>query len=92
MSFERVDISSLSFCCDECLGARDFTDGETFAECVKVLHADGWISLKTVGREWEHFCDTCAPLAQKRAQDKREAERERERIRARNAERTPRHV
>lgn len=59
MSFERPSRGLLVFQCDVCFDEQhEFTGGESFQECWRELHAEGW-TLNGV----EHFCPDCSKTA-----------------------------
>lgn len=63
MSFERPTKSVLSFQCDVCFDAFEFSkadgaDVSDFRECWRTLHDEGWTMSGT-----EHHCSDCSEIA-----------------------------
>lgn len=98
MSFERPDNCTIVFLCDGCDEVAEFSsDGKkipmfdmegkpAYGACWTVIEAEGWITQKRIGKTWEHFCDTCAPAAEREAQKRAFQEQQRERLKSKNAE------
>jgi hypothetical protein len=75
MAIDRPDERTLVFLCDACDETIEFSlDNDcpqgppgrpNFVQCWQLAKAEDWITQKPIGYDWEHYCPTCAKLADK---------------------------